>query len=292
MCLSPTYMRGRLSDKSDSRFVPCGYCAECVRRKKLDWQIRLDAAMHWADCSFFRLLTYDPEHYNFNIYDKEVIKDHIQRFMKRLRRRLEYHFGKHIRIKYFIASEYGETYDRLHYHCLFFVKGAKFTWIEMASIIRSCWPYGIVGNTYNLNPQRCVYAVKYIQKQYNCKFFSKFEIFKIAPELEKKYRTESRYSVYDYNQLPTYSLNGKLVALPYYWMTRLFSRTEILAYRDCLARNDDRKTLIEKSKENDARLSRQYKFNYENSVGFKVPDRKPVDNTDILPNLKFYVTNI
>ena len=290
MCLSPIYKRGRLSDNSDARHVPCGYCCECVRRKKLDWQIRLDAARAWADCSFFRLLTYDPEHYNFDIYDKNVIKDHLQRFMKRLRRRLEYHFGSHIRIKYFIASEYGETYDRLHYHALFFVKGAKFTWLEMKTIINSCWPYGIVGNTYNINPGRIAYCVKYIQKQYNTKLFSKFEMRKIAPFLEYDVHMTRRHDVDDINNLPHYVLNGKRVSLPYYWMHQLFTNNECIRYRSTIQNYNDSISEVVARKNHDDCRSRQSQFEYENAIGFKFNDFRFEKYDDITPN--YYESNI
>ena len=292
MCLSPIYKRGFYSDRSDSVFVPCGYCSECVRKKKLDWQIRLNCALSWSDCAFFRLLTYDPEHYNFDIYDKEIIREHIQLFMKRLRRRIEYHFGKTIKLKYFIASEFGETYDRLHYHCLFFIKGARFTWLEMKSIINSCWNYGIVGNTYNLNAGRIAYAVKYIQKQYNTKFFSRFPMREVAPDLEKTFRTEERYSVADYNNLPSISLNGKHVSLPYYWLKQLLTLPEMVAYRSRCGERESMFTIEEKLHQYHCKHLRQYSFEYENSVGFVVPDFKFSKNDDLTPNLEFYVTNI
>ena len=290
MCLSPVYKKGRFSDRSADMFVPCGYCSECVRRKKLDWQIRLDAANNWADCSFFRLLTYDPEHYNFDIYDKGIIRDHIQRFLKRFRRRLEYHFGN-IRLKYFIASEYGETYDRLHYHCCFFIKGAKFTWLEMAHIIRSCWPYGIVGNTYNLTAKNIAYCVKYIQKQYNVKFFSRYPISEVAPHLEREIRTEQCYSVYDYESLPSYSLRGKHVALPYYWLKKLLHPTEYYQYKARLQEHSDTIGLEHYKRENARRLAQQSYFDYQNSVGFKVPEHHFEKNYDIEPNLNYYESN-
>ena len=295
MCLCPVYKRGRLSDRSDSRFVPCGYCSECVRKRKLDWEIRLNSALNWSDCAFFRLLTYDPDHYDFDIYDKEIIRDHIQRFMKRLRRRLDYHLSKlggKVRLKYFIASEYGETYDRLHYHCLFFIKGAKFTWLEMQAIINSCWPYGIVGNTYNLEPGRIAYAVKYIQKQYNTKFYSRFPISEVAPHLEKQFRTEERYSVYDENFLPSIMMNGKRVSLPYYWMKKLFCDSERWAYRDSCARRESAVTINESILRYNCKLLKQTKFEFDNMVGFSFPEFTFVNHSDIQPNYNFYESNL
>ena len=292
MCLCPVFKRGSQKDRSDSLFVPCGYCSECVRKKKLDWQIRLNCALAWSDCAFFRLLTYDPEHYDFDIYDKEIIKEHIQLFLKRLRRRIEYHFGKSVKLKYFIASEYGETYDRLHYHALFFVKGAKFTWLEIKSIINSCWDKGIVGNTYNLEPGRISYAVKYIQKQYNTKFYSRFSMREVAPDLEKEVRTKKWQSVVDDSFLPTVSMCGKRVSIPYYWMKQLFTDSERWAYRDSCARRESALTVEQQRLRWHSKMLHQTKFEYDNAVGYHWPDFAFHKNDDLTPNLIFYGSNI
>ena len=226
MCISMVTQR-----TADGRLIrrPCGYCYQCVRKKKLDWEIRLSQAARWADCSFFKLLTYDEQHYPDDPLDRSVIKDHIQRFIKRLRVTLERKFGD-IKIKYFIVSEYGERKDRLHYHCLFFVKSfnpgspVKFTWLEFNEICKTVWPYGIVGNCYRITSKNIRYCCKYIQKSYNCKFFSKFELYKINPFLP--YQIRKDYKPYDSVHRPSLIHNGKRCPVPYYWRKIVFSNPE------------------------------------------------------------------
>lgn len=230
MCLSPLYKRPN-NDTEDRRFVPCGRCVECVRKKKKDWEIRLTYALNWSDCSFFKLLTYDEEHLPAN-FTREIAYDHIQHFIKRLRIELYRKFSKDIKLKYFIASELGEEKNRPHYHCCFYVKGAKFTWAEFNEICKLVWPYGYIGNCYRLDSSRCRYACKYIQKQYNYKFFSRFklsELFSVKDCVNlcdnvvkaydiARYNVPEIHFIDEINKLLSIPLNGRLVRMPHYWL--------------------------------------------------------------------------
>lgn len=133
MCLSPNYK----NLKGERMFIPCGRCYECVRARKLGWEIRLNAANNWSDCSFFSLLTFDDEHYPVDDRDKAYHHDVIQHFIKRLRQRLNRFYNSGIKLKYFVASEFGEQKDRLHFHACFFVKGMRMTWHQFSTFIHS-----------------------------------------------------------------------------------------------------------------------------------------------------------
>lgn len=122
--------------------VPCQQCIGC----------RLDYSRSWADrivmemlstlgpC-WFLTLTYDDDHIsdtyvrssdgsvNSFLYVHEgvqveltarsVMPDHIQKFLKDLRRYYEYHFD-HKGIRFYVSSEYGPKTRRPHYHmCIF-----------------------------------------------------------------------------------------------------------------------------------------------------------------------------
>ena len=216
MCISPVY---KLVN-GERQFVPCGRCYQCVRRKKSDWIVRMTAAMNWADCSFFKLLTYDDEHYPADI-SREAQTLVIQQFVRLLRLTLKRKFGEDIVLKYFIASELGELHNRLHYHCSFFVKGAKFTWAEFNEICRSRWPYGIVGNAYRLTSSNIRYCVKYIQKQYNYKWYSQFSLKDMIPDWKTRFKD---YNLVDYDHLPCYIVAGKKLPLPRWWLKLIFEK--------------------------------------------------------------------
>lgn len=219
MCISPCRKKNKIGEFVD---YPCGKCYECVRKRKLDWEIRLSYALRWSDCAFFTLLSFDAEHYPEDPYNKELNIKRVQDFVKRLRKRLTSDYGKEVCLKYFIATEFGEEKNRLHYHCCFFLKGVKITWAEFNTLIHSykvynfetdesfiflhtqlfrakeylrnhpkaklynpVWPFGYVGNSYNLKlcPSKIRYTCKYIQKQYNSKIYSRFSMKVVAPDV-------------------------------------------------------------------------------------------------------------
>lgn len=91
---------------------PCGTCMDCRLDYSRQWAIRCyhEAMMH--DQNAFVTLTYSDE----NIPDDGSIqKGELINFMKRLRSEIEPK-----KVRFFGCGEYGEKYDRPHYHaCLF-----------------------------------------------------------------------------------------------------------------------------------------------------------------------------
>jgi len=99
-------------DCAESIELPCGRCVGCRLAKSQEWQSRCvhEAQLHEFNC--FVTLTYDdanlPEHGSLCYRD-------FQLFMKRLRK----HFDD-VRIRFFMAGEYGEQLSRPHYHAILF----------------------------------------------------------------------------------------------------------------------------------------------------------------------------
>lgn len=122
MCISPNSIKvtTRLSNISRVVSVPCGHCYECVRKYKLDWEIRLTAESAASAHTFFGMLTY-----NDMFYHSDVDRNEIAYYIKRLRYNLD-KFYPGATLKYFVVSELGELKDRLHYHVLYFVS-SEFT---------------------------------------------------------------------------------------------------------------------------------------------------------------------
>lgn len=91
--------------------LACGQCIGCRLEKSRQWAVRClhEASLHERNC--FITLTYNPENVPS---DGSLNLKHFQDFMKRLRRR----HGAGIR--FFHAGEYGEKFQRPHYHaCIF-----------------------------------------------------------------------------------------------------------------------------------------------------------------------------
>jgi hypothetical protein len=119
MCKYP-YIKDRSISRLETRVnkelrqkatpYPCGQCLHCRINQGRVWQhrIMLEAMMH--PDTIWVTLTYNEESLPRPAY---VNKEHIQKFLKRLRRVTP-------KFRYFIVGEYGEKTFRPHYHCCFF----------------------------------------------------------------------------------------------------------------------------------------------------------------------------
>lgn len=89
--------------------LPCGRCVGCVQDRANEWALRCEhEAKSWSH-NWFITLTYE------NLPDGgSLVPKDLQDFWKRLRK--EYGDG----IRYFACGEYGENYQRPHYHALVF----------------------------------------------------------------------------------------------------------------------------------------------------------------------------
>lgn len=140
--------------------VPCGKCEFCLSNKRQQWSFRLNAEANYARSAFFVTLTYNDAHLP---KDGIANKRDVQNFFKRFRKSIPDY-----KIKYFLVSEYGETYGRVHYHMLLFNypydreilrKHLKRSWQlsdpEMFDTQRSGEPIG------NVTPASIGYVCKY-----------------------------------------------------------------------------------------------------------------------------------
>lgn len=89
--------------------IACGQCAGCRLERSRQWAVRIthEAALYDQNC--FITLTYNNECLpRGNTLDH----GHFQRFMRDLRK-------KH-KVRFYMCGEYGDDYDRAHYHaCIF-----------------------------------------------------------------------------------------------------------------------------------------------------------------------------
>jgi len=120
--------------------VPCGKCDGCKADKALTWALRIhnEASLHDKNC--FMTITYDDAHLP---EDGKINKDHMQRFLKRLR-----HTGQ---FRYYAVGEYGGKTQRPHYHAIVFgqdfLAGSNIqinSELYTDSAISDCWGSGSV----------------------------------------------------------------------------------------------------------------------------------------------------
>jgi len=144
--------------------IPCGQCYGCRLEKARQWTVRCmhEQSLHEDNC--FITLTYNNESLP---YDKSLSVDELQRFWKRLRKKLD---GKEIR--YYACGEYGGLHMRPHYHAIIFgwtpdditcysINGKV---VYVSKILQEAWPYGYhtVGD---VTWESTSYVARYIQKK-------------------------------------------------------------------------------------------------------------------------------
>jgi hypothetical protein len=122
--------------------VPCGRCIGCKLEHSRQWAMRCmhEASLYEKNC--FITLTYDEKHLP---PDESLHLDHFQKFMKRLRK-------EHGKVRYYHCGEYGEKFQRPHYHALLF--GFDFpdktlfriipggTKLYISNSLKSLWTFG------------------------------------------------------------------------------------------------------------------------------------------------------
>lgn len=134
MCMNPQFVmfnaksekyqfQGRSQHCGDFKdkpalIVPCGKCPEC----RAKWRTQLAQRVRWEleeyknNCCFITL-TVNNENLDKVFPNGSLNHEYFQKFMKRLRRHLEYR-GFQGRIKYLMCGEYGHDNGRPHYHAI------------------------------------------------------------------------------------------------------------------------------------------------------------------------------
>lgn len=156
----------RLEDSTgEEQEIPCGRCVGCRLSRAEDWAVRITHEAQFHQVNSFVTLTYDDEHLPG---DLSLNHDHFQDFMKRLR----YHFRPQ-QIRYYMAGEYGEKYQRPHYHAILF--GVHFNdrklWkvnngneLYTSKYLDAIWKKGFT-TVGNVSHQSARYVAQYVMKK-------------------------------------------------------------------------------------------------------------------------------
>lgn len=162
--------------------VPCGQCIGCRLERSRQWAIRCVHESRCHDDNCFVTLTYKPECIPSG---GSLDKSHFQKFMKRLRKKLEKGFdyvdkkGEKAfypagdKIRFFHCGEYGEKGSRPHYHaCVFgfdFPDRKLFTErdgvrLYTSDVLSQLWPYGF-STVGDVTFESAAYVARYITKK-------------------------------------------------------------------------------------------------------------------------------
>lgn len=174
------------SKNFESIQLPCGKCIGCRMDYSRMWMARItkEASLYANNC--FLTLTYNEENLPIkDVINKEtgelitghpLVKEHLQKFIKRLRRNYEYH-KKHTGIRFYACGEYGGRSMRPHYHLALFNIDTT-TWGDIKQIgnnkqgdalftserIEKIWGKGFI-TIGDLTPQSAAYIARYMLKK-------------------------------------------------------------------------------------------------------------------------------
>lgn len=182
MCKKPIIVRNPILDfdcVKDKSFleVPCGHCEQCKDRKRNDIYIRLYYEyLHNQEnhgMTYYLTLTYNDMWIpRLLLSDGSEIfafcKEHIQKYLKRVRIRCQRELGIKDGIRYFVSSENGDQFHRPHYHIIFYYPDSE-TYLRFKGIARQEWFYGFtkpgkINNGDVINAGALKYCAKYVCK--------------------------------------------------------------------------------------------------------------------------------
>lgn len=161
-------------------YLPCGRCIGCRQDLTKDWAVRChhEAQMHTHSCVL--TLTFSEDNLNSR---KSLVKEDVQNFIKRLRQfifrdsilKKNYpHLAKK-KISYLYCGEYGERFERPHYHIIIFgfdfpdkvllKKSESGDSLYTSQFLEKIWPFGhsTIGTMSMASAMYCAsYITKYV----------------------------------------------------------------------------------------------------------------------------------
>lgn len=213
------------------RYVPCGHCEDCLRRKRNGWFLRIKHEANSHLLNLFVTLTYDDDNLPFSDWPSStgvsavvpcVSRDHITNFFKRLRKAIAPD-----KVRYYGISEYGPQTFRPHYHFILF------NWPpERDSLTHIIKAWGLAENitVTPLNDEQIMYCCRYhTDKGFTPQGYQKtFTFMSRNPGIGACYADDP--SIQDWHsadeQRALYSLNekGRKVGLPRYLRQRIYGK--------------------------------------------------------------------
>lgn len=188
--------------------IPCGKCEACALRKRKDMSVRLSHECEMHDAACFITLTYDDDNLPYTDslvadtakksiargyqlpffaggaagYFPTLLPSDVQKFVKRLRRHLEYVPKRksdkrdHCKdIRYFVCGEYGTKTHRPHYHLIIFgwkpsdlelfFKSKKGSLVYRSKQVEKLWKFGI-SSVGDVNCGVAKYCARYVTKKF------------------------------------------------------------------------------------------------------------------------------
>lgn len=231
--------------------VSCGRCHECRLKRSKEWAQRCVLEARDWEHNYFITLTYDDEHLTWSNADEyelgpgefllrqpamTLVKDDFQKFMKRLRQNLFRDYGLPSP-RYYACGEYGEVYQRPHFHFIGFnleipdLKFFKTSWngdiYYTSDFLKNTWGKGFV-LVADVTLESCQYVARYVHKkrvgrraeEYIFENRSpEFSLMSRRPGIARNYFDEEHERFYNYDEINELGINK---AKPCKYFDRLF----------------------------------------------------------------------
>lgn len=135
--------------------VNCGQCIACRLNRASDWAARIMHEKQMSADSYFITLTYNEENLPRVGEYSTLVKEDVQKFLKRLRKSIA-----PVKLRYYLCGEYGETYGRSHYHVIVFLD----SYVEdFERNVNLSWPFGFV-HVGSVSFESAAYVARYCTK--------------------------------------------------------------------------------------------------------------------------------
>lgn len=281
--------------KTSSMEVPCGRCLPCriAKQSSLIFLAQKELLYRYRDNqgACFVTLTYDDNHIPINSKGCLTLRNSdLQKFMKRLRRNMEYHGFKN-KYKYVCCGEYGDKFSRPHYHIVFLGLSDN----EFKLFSKKCWKFGIC-DVGTLSQGGLRYVCKYMTK-----FNSSEEVKKVfddndceRPFVHHSIGLGKQFILDNIDKIAKddfmFNINGKKQFYPKYIMKFVSARTN-KDYRPIVSKYITKMNVINASKNKcwhyDDYAKEQNYIRYKNNLATLRSKGVAVD--DDCPNIPYYV---
>lgn len=215
-CISPL----TINHASERHIVPCGKCNFCLENRRNDWCFRLGVELKNSVTAYFITLTYNDD--TVPISDqgvKTLSKRDLQLFFKKLRKKQSQ--VSSLKLRYFMAGEYGPETQRPHYHAILFNLDVPYEFLQLSWSNGFCHAGTVTGGSIR-------YVTKYIINRYDHDYTGReppFLLMSRKPGIGYSY-AQTHYH-YHKSALRNYTrTNGFFGRLPRYYKEKIFSQFE------------------------------------------------------------------
>lgn len=229
-CISPINIDVRgteIGARTGKAFVlvPCGRCPACLTRRQNEWAFRLAEEHKNSVKTYFLTLTYDDAHLEYTENGIPTLrKKTASLFIRYLRRKLPKES-----LRYFLCGEYGDTFDRPHYHALlFFNYDIQDDFLDY--LISKIWINGFFSLVPYNNIAQAKYVAKYCTKKLGYEYDNKespFSLKSTNPGIGACFKTpENQERIRVFKNFVFHDEQGTPYPIPRYYKDFFFSKAE------------------------------------------------------------------